>query len=362
MMRKATGLAQKAWPPIPARRSVIGKNARVNAYQIPADPTAVMGRRIVAWLIDLVIGTVFAFVLFFALADHAETSSSRQASDSCDLVREFGDDPTFCLNLNKDIYATQGGDSVGVILLVAGYWIANRMLLEGATGGSIGKHLVGLRVIKQDDGSIVGIGKAFIRGFVGIVDHIACFLVGLITALASKGHRRVGDMAASTLVVDKSSVGRPPMVPGLTGLATMAQPAGVYPPPPSSTWGTPPAPTTWGAPAPPAPEPWMPPAPAPEPRPGPRPEPTPAEPTPSAWTPPAPPGAPAPPKPAAPQSAPKPEPAPQATPAATSSSGATPGVGAPVWDSARNTYIQWDPALNKWMQWDDATSTWRPIS
>ena len=34
---------------------VMGKNARVNAYQVPADPTAVVGRRIAAYIIDVVI-------------------------------------------------------------------------------------------------------------------------------------------------------------------------------------------------------------------------------------------------------------------------------------------------------------------
>jgi hypothetical protein len=35
-----------------------------------------------------------------------------------------------------------------------------------------------------------------------------------------------------------------------------------------------------------------------------------------------------------------------------------PGVGAPHWDTKRNTYVQWDPELKAWMQWDYAKNEW----
>ena len=39
-----------------------------------------------------------------------------------------------------------------------------------------------------------------------------------------------------------------------------------------------------------------------------------------------------------------------------------PGVDAPVWDDARDAYIQWDPDLGEWMEWSEAQSRWIPIS
>ena len=39
-----------------------------------------------------------------------------------------------------------------------------------------------------------------------------------------------------------------------------------------------------------------------------------------------------------------------------------PGVDAPVWDDARDAYIQWDPDLGAWMEWSEAQSRWLPIS
>jgi hypothetical protein len=52
-----------------------------------------------------------------------------------------------------------------------------------------------------------------------------------------------------------------------------------------------------------------------------------------------------------------PEPAPtQQLPAA-----GTPGVDAPLWDDARDAYIQWDPEIARWVQWDETARQWRPI-
>jgi hypothetical protein len=47
---------------------------------------------------------------------------------------------------------------------------------------------------------------------------LSLFLCGLLTSLLSKGHRRLGDMAAGTYVVATSSVGQPVMI----GIAPVA--------------------------------------------------------------------------------------------------------------------------------------------
>ena len=38
------------------------------------------------------------------------------------------------------------------------------------------------------------------------------------------------------------------------------------------------------------------------------------------------------------------------------------GVDAPVWDDARDTYIQWDHELEEWMEWSESDARWIPIS
>ena len=44
-------------------------------------------------------------------------------------------------------------------------------------------------------------GQAFIRFFVGILDF-NCLLIGLFVPLGNKNKKRLGDMAAKTIVID----------------------------------------------------------------------------------------------------------------------------------------------------------------
>lgn len=41
---------------------------------------------------------------------------------------------------------------------------------------------------------------------------------------------------------------------------------------------------------------------------------------------------------------------------------ARPGIDSPMWDDARDTYIQWDPRLEEWVMWSESSSSWIPIS
>ena len=359
-----------------------------------SDPTAVMGRRIVAFLIDYAIAIALGLVLFFVIAESADLGSSSAASSICEVVRDDSSS-NFCLNVGSTVYVTESSDSLTIFGIVMAYWFFFTGLLPGVSGYSLGKAVMGLRVIRQSDGQFAGAGYSLVRWIIGIVELFFCFLIGLITAFASKGHRRLGDMAASTLVVDKSQVGIAPNVPGVTSPQAPAQDWSPPPPAvpqPDGSWSTPAA-----SPQPPAEPPAFPPPG------GPAEEPPPAFPAPT--TPPVtstgypPPGAEEPttampsvgadepttsmdetvtqfPEPSAPvPQEPSPteaetsvdEPAPAETeapePAAEPADAAQQaGVDAPVWDDARNTYIQWDPELGQWMEWSESQGRWVPIS
>lgn len=46
---------------------------------------------------------------------------------------------------------------------------------------------------------------------------------------------------------------------------------------------------------------------------------------------------------------------------ALSTEGSPSGAPAPVWDQARNTYLQWDPQAGRYLQWDPLQQRWKPI-
>ncbi len=107
-------------------------------------------------------------------------------------------------------------------------WLLNMVLLEGIVGGTVGKLACGIRTVKHD-GSVCGIGRALLRNMLLIIDAACLAIIGIITSATTKGHRRVGDMAASTLVVAKSQLGHPVNVPGVTSPVYDPYATGGYP-------------------------------------------------------------------------------------------------------------------------------------
>ena len=61
--------------------------------------------------------------------------------------------------------------------------------------------LLGIKVVREDNGEVPGIRAAAIRTVLRIVDGLLSYLVAFITVLASQKNQRLGDMAAHTLVV-----------------------------------------------------------------------------------------------------------------------------------------------------------------
>jgi uncharacterized RDD family membrane protein YckC len=85
------------------------------------------------------------------------------------------------------------------IVLYFGYYV----LMEGYLGQTLGKMLLGIKVVREDDGGVPGVKAAAIRTVLRIVDGLFSYLVGFITVLISGKNQRLGDMAAHTLVVRK---------------------------------------------------------------------------------------------------------------------------------------------------------------
>lgn len=81
------------------------------------------------------------------------------------------------------------------------YWIypiAFEALWNGQTPG---KRFMQLAVV-HDDGTPIGWSPALIRNLVRVVDIIpGCYLVGLITTFLNRDFKRLGDLAARTVVV-----------------------------------------------------------------------------------------------------------------------------------------------------------------
>lgn len=297
--------------------------------QYSHDPTAVVGRRFGAYVIDMllipVILAIVPLVLFFATADLTEYTGgppcavleSQGLSDSGKFcITEVNTSNTQAVAEHSTVTFEESAlwSAIGLFtLLNLGYLVIVQWIVQARTGATAGKGLFGIRTV-DEAGAPPGMGKQFLRGILWLVDGISICgvpLIAILTILMSKGHRRLGDMVAKTYVVGVADRGAPIVVP-LAGGA-VAPPAGAASTAP--TYGT----------APPSAE---------------SSEPLSFMPPPAAGEPPA----------ASPEgSAGSPPP-----PSATQADG-------PQWDAARNAYIFWDASRSAWLIHDAASGEWKPL-
>ncbi len=342
-----------------------------------ADPTAVMGRRVAAWVVDSVIILAPSVALFTNELEFLEESDLDQSgTDFCEDYMDRNEG--VCVDAGDRVYFSDGVP-VAPWIAFLGLSVLIYVLIQGLKGWTPGKLLFGIRTVAED-GRAPGIGRAIVRWLFLIVDGLCAGLVGFIVALTSRGHRRVGDMAAKTFVVDRQYMGHPIAVPGMTTNYTAYPGYPGYPgdrPPAGQpqSWAPPP---TWG----PAPT-W---APAPEAAPPPETAP------PRATADESPAGAPAEPAEraeasAAPQRPVGTAPAPGAAPTDVAPADVEPAAGTPAgnaatteqpsaaeptaeaaapdynpqWDPARGTYIVWSAERGHWLGWDDGAKEWKPL-
>ncbi|MGH9252264.1 MAG: RDD family protein [Acidimicrobiales bacterium] len=93
------------------------------------------------------------------------------------------------------------GSGVYVALsLTAFAWAIYNRYLEGSTGQSTGRRIVGTRLVSSSDGQLIGPALAIVRHFVHIIDAIIVFL-GFLLPLVDAKRQTIADKIIGTLVV-----------------------------------------------------------------------------------------------------------------------------------------------------------------
>jgi uncharacterized RDD family membrane protein YckC len=95
--------------------------------------------------------------------------------------------------------AASSAETVGLVIAIA-VAVLNLGLLAGFTGRTLGKWATGLRV-RRTNGAEAGVGRAFVRHFVGYpLSFLTLGLGFLLAALTTRG-RALHDFIADTIVV-----------------------------------------------------------------------------------------------------------------------------------------------------------------
>lgn len=144
-----------------------------------AGDTDVLGARAIAQFVDAIVS-----VLVFALVGGGTALLLGGVATSRDAL--------------FDTLVAVGPTAMLVGALAAG---AVPVLLEWAWNGeTVGKRLVGIRVVAVDGGR-VGLWAAFSRNLFASVDAAFFYLVGIAAMALSSDRQRVGDRVAGTVVV-----------------------------------------------------------------------------------------------------------------------------------------------------------------
>ena len=120
----------------------------------PSDPTNVMGRRVVAYLIDTVLLAGIVIAILAVTKDQVFTGAP---SNACRELRDSGISRS-CLQVGSRVYLWKGSG------LALGYGVGglagilDLVVLQAVVGASIGKLIMGLRVV-DGQGQKAGVGS-----------------------------------------------------------------------------------------------------------------------------------------------------------------------------------------------------------
>lgn len=159
-----------------------------------------MGKRVFAFLVDATVHSAFGIALFGLWAQR--TTEPVVTSSGARLNATFG----------QSSYVLQGGAAVAFMMLMLGLSFVHLVVVQGRTGATLGKRIMGLRVV-DERGGVCGPRRAALRWLFWFVDDFPYLIpgaVGFFVAISTPQRRRVGDIVAGTFVVREAAmVGRP---------------------------------------------------------------------------------------------------------------------------------------------------------
>jgi uncharacterized RDD family membrane protein YckC len=175
---------QGGYPPPPA------------GYLPGMPPLASWGARLGALLLD--------FLMFFlvpvGLAAAGDIQIGIKAADRLNDCNNAGIPDDSCPSPHV------AGSSIALIVIGGLLSLAVSIYLvyrEGATGQTPGKRIVGIRLLKEQDGSTLGFGLALGRRFAHFLDSLACYLGWLWPLWDSKNQTFADKLVKSVVIKDQ---------------------------------------------------------------------------------------------------------------------------------------------------------------
>ncbi|TQL70774.1 putative RDD family membrane protein YckC [Nocardioides albertanoniae] len=171
-----------------------GYGAAPGGYGAAATPPlAHWGMRLGAWLLDYLLIMVSGIVYWIGYGILIASGSTSSEYDPATGSYSY-EDPNTGLVVVGVILSLVGA----LIMLAFAFW--NWGWKQGKTGYTIGKGVLGIKVVKEADGQVLGLWLSIGRQFVHIVDSLACY-IGWLWPLWDAKRQTFADKILSTIVI-----------------------------------------------------------------------------------------------------------------------------------------------------------------
>ncbi|MEE1939428.1 RDD family protein [Streptomyces sp. TRM 70361] len=184
--------------------TVQANNGYLNIAYLGTVKVATMGQRFLARLVDgLIITVVYWIALFAGLGGVIGLSSDLEDCGS-------SLDPGYNQCVNDNAEQALGGIAAifAVIAVLSVLMLVYEWLMIAFKGATVGKMALGLKVVKEADGRLPGVGGSFIRYIIPMVGAFLCYIGAILVYLSpffDNSGKLQGwhDRAAGTVVIKK---------------------------------------------------------------------------------------------------------------------------------------------------------------
>lgn len=177
--------------------TVQASNGYINLHHLGTLQLANMGQRFVARLLDgVILGVIISIAMAIGLAGSVGLTAD------CDPASV--DYNTCMQDASSSIVAT----AFTMMAVISGFMLLYEWLMISFVGATLGKMIMGLRVLRESTGQVPGVGSGFIRYIIPVAGALLCYIGALLVYLSpffDNSGKLQGwhDRAAGTIVIKK---------------------------------------------------------------------------------------------------------------------------------------------------------------
>ncbi|AXK32929.1 RDD family protein [Streptomyces armeniacus] len=186
--------------------TVQANNGFINIAYLGPVQLATMGQRFLARLIDgLITGAIIGIAMAVGLAGALGIA---EEADDCSSKTYGTPEYNNCINDATDAGMGALGTMLVMMAAIGVFMLLYEWLMIALMGGTFGKLALGLRVVRETDGQLPGVGGGFIRYIIPIVGAFLCYIGAVLVYLSpffDNSGKLQGwhDRAAGTVVIKK---------------------------------------------------------------------------------------------------------------------------------------------------------------